>query len=539
MDDLIDEAGPVETRNVQGRVDRRQVLRYLGASGLALVSASAASACGTPTRPPSTSRPRSPTESPPWSDLAKELSGRLVLPGAPDYAVSAQLYNTRFDHLRPAAVAFCRNPTDVQRAIAFARRRDAPISVRSGRHSYGGYSVGTGLVIDVSPMAQVAVSATTARVGAGTRLVDMYASLASHGRTVPGGSCPTVGIAGLALGGGIGVLGRQLGLTCDNLESLQVVSADSRVLTVDASRNPDLFWASRGGGGGNYGVVTSFEFNHHPLPELTLFTLEWPWAAAGDVLGAWQSWIEGAPNPLWSNCQLLAEASAGTHVRVTGVYCGAAAELEGDVDRLVGQVGAPSYRFVGPEDFMTAMLIEAGCQGDSVAQCHLHSQVPTGVLQRSAFAAKSLFVDAPLPDKANLAVVEAVSQFAAQAPGLGGAVVFDSYGGAIAALAPAATAFVHRQALASIEMSATWSAPAPANGPLQASSWLAGLADELAPHASGAYVNYIDPTLSNWATAYYGTNLARLEQVKRRFDPDEVFRFAQSIPLSTPRRAST
>jgi FAD/FMN-containing dehydrogenase len=521
---------------MQERFDRRRLLGYLGATGLALVSASAVSACGTTTRPTSTSHPEATTGSPPWGELAKKLSGRLVLPSDPDYLVSAQLYNERFDHLRPAAVAFCQSSIDVQHAVEFARRHEVPMSVRSGGHSYGGYSSGPGLVIDVSPMALVTVGPTTARVGAGTRLIDMYARLASLGRTVPGGSCPTVGIAGLALGGGIGVLGRQLGLTCDSLESLEMVSADSRLISADASDNPDLYWASRGGGGGNFGVVTSFEFNHHPLPELAVFTLEWPWAAAGDVLGTWQSWMQGAPDPLWSNCQLLAEASVGTHVRVTGVYCGAATALATELDRLIGPLGTPSYRFVGPEDFMTAMLIEAGCAGDTVGQCHLPSENPAGVLERSAFATKSLFVDAPLPEQATVAVVEAISRFNAQAPGLGGAVIFDSYGGAIAEIAPAATAFVHRRALASIEMSVSWSGRSHPAEPPQAAGWLAQVAGDLGLYASGAYLNYIDPTLSDWAVAYYGTNLTRLQQVKRQVDPDDVFRFAQSIPLSTPQR---
>lgn len=512
------------------RFDRRQLLRYLASSGAAMAAGPVVAGCAR-AGPSTGSRPRVERGSPPWAQLASAMSGRLVLPADPGYLASAQLYNERFDTARPAAVAYCQSASDVQRAVEFSRGHDVPLSVRSGGHSYGGYSVGTGLVIDVTPMAGVAVDGTGARIGAGARLVDVYANLASSGRAIPAGSCPTVGIAGLALGGGIGVLGRKFGLTCDTISSLEIVSADSRVLTASATDNPDLFWASRGGGGGNFGVVTSFQMDTVAVPELSLFTLEWPWAAATEVLAGWQTWMQAAPNELWSNCQLLSKGAAGTQVKVTGVYCGDAASLSGRLAPLVSEVGAPSYRFVGPEPFMRAMLIEAGCEGRSVAQCHLPSQDPAGVLERSAFSTKSLFIDEPLPSSASVAVVEAVSRFNEQAPGFGGAAVFDSYGGAIAEVPESATAFVHRNALADIEMNVSWSGPPSSPVPGPALTWLGQLADTLGPHSSGAYVNYIDPTLADWETAYYGSNLPRLQRVKRAADPDDVFRFAQSIPV--------
>ena len=150
----------------------------------------------------------------------------------------------------------------MQRSIAFVRAHDLPIAARSGGHSYAGYSTGTGLVCDVTAMHRVTVNgaAGTATVGAGARLIDLYAALAPHGVCVPGGSCPTVGIAGLTLGGGQGVVGRRFGLTCDVLTSLQVVTAAGDLLTCDANEHADLYWACRGGGGGNFGVATSFTF---------------------------------------------------------------------------------------------------------------------------------------------------------------------------------------------------------------------------------------------------------------------------------------
>ncbi|MDE3085263.1 MAG: FAD-binding oxidoreductase [Acidobacteriota bacterium] len=513
------------------RLDRRRFLRYGGAAGAAVVLGPLASACGGPGRsPPSTSTSVPPGADPPWSSLAGSMSGRLVLPGDSAYGVAAQLYNERFDDARPAAIAFCADPVDVQRTLSFARTWGVPLAVRSGGHSYGGYSVGPGVVVGVTAMASVEVTGPAARVGAGTRLVDLYSTLASTGLTVPGGSCPTVGIAGLALGGGIGVLGRKFGLTADNLRSLQMVTPDSRLVTCSPTAHEDLFWASRGGGGGNFGVVTSFEFSVHPVPDVALFTLEWPWAAAPDVLGAWQLWIGQAPTELWSNCQLLSQGAAGPLVKVTGVFCGDAGALDAALAPLVRTAGSPSYRFAGPEAFPKAMLVEAGCEGLTVEQCRLPAQGPAGALERSRFAAKSLVVDEPLPSPAAAAVLAAVEGFQAQAPGLGGAVVFDACGGAIAEVPSAATAFVHRRALAIVQMAVSWSAPAPGPTPAGTAGWLAQLGADLAPHATGAYQNYVDPTLDDWATAYYGANLPRLRRIKRAVDPDDVFRFAQSIP---------
>jgi FAD/FMN-containing dehydrogenase len=370
-------------------------------------------------------------------------------------------------------------------------------------------------------------------VGAGTRLVDLYAATAAAGLLVPGGSCPTVGIAGLALGGGVGVVGRAYGLTADNIHSLDIVTADGTARRVDAGSNADLYWACRGGGGGNFGIVTSFTFSAHPIPPLALFTLHWPWAAAADVLGAWQAFNATAPDEVWSNCQLLSAGTSGPEVKVTGVFVGSAADASAALAPLLSEVGAaPSSQFVGPEPYLRAMLIEAGCEDDTVAQCHLPSQNPVGVLQRSAFEAKSAYIRVALPDTGVAGVVEAVSTLSSELPAVGGGFVFDAYGGAINRIAAADTAFVHRDMLAAIEYSFSYGSGAPSATIQAGQSWLTSAQTTLAPYAAGAYQNYIDPTQPDWLTAYYGSNLPRLVRVKARYDPDDVFHFAQSIPTS-------
>jgi len=466
------------------------------------------------------------------------MTGGLVLPADPSYGIGKQLYNEKFDDIDPAAIAYCESVADVQRCIAFARDHDVGLTTRAGGHSYGGYSSCPGLVIDVTRMndVTVALGSTTAIIGAGSRLIDIYNSLGNEGVLLPGGSCPTVGIAGLALGGGIGVFGRLFGLTCDNIVSFDVVTADSRLLTADAQQNEDLFWASRGGGGGNFGVTTSFTFKVHPIPPITLFTLIWPWAAATQVLGSWLSWSPESPDAMWSNCQLLSGGPSGLELRVTGVYAGTTAACTAALEPLLRATGpAPSSEFVGPEQYLNAMLIEAGCEGSTVAQCHLPSQSPSGTLTRSAFNAKSAYLSAALPSAGIEAVVEAVIDLSQSLPSVGGGVVFDAYGGAIARTGAADTAFVHRDAISAIEYSFNWAPGVPQSVITQGDLWLAKLQQSLAPYSAGSYVNYIDPTLANWQQAYYGANLPRLASVKKSVDPDDTFHFAQSIPVSLDR----
>ncbi|HWF35431.1 MAG TPA: FAD-binding oxidoreductase [Solirubrobacteraceae bacterium] len=520
-------------------VDRRRFLRD-GAVAVAALTVPALAGCGGSSKVApkgvAASGDTEVTESaPPWRTLARSLSGRLVLPSDRAYAGARKLYDPRFDSIRPAAIAYCASAADVQRSVDFARIHGVRPIPRGGGHSYGGYSTGHGLVIDVTKLNTVKVRGATATVAAGTRLVDLYDHLGRAGVLIPGGSCPTVGISGLALGGGIGVLARKYGLTCDAIRKLEIVTADGRKLTCDGGNHEDLYWASRGGGGGNFGVVTSFTFSAHPIPaQLTLFTVDWPWAAAGHALGGWISWLHGAPDELWSNFQLLSAGSSGLIARSSGVFVGGRAALAAQVNRLVAAAGAaPSSTFVGgPDPYLHVMLVEAGCDGKSVAQCHLRTQNPAGVLERSAYAAKSAYVGKPLPSAGLAAAVNAVAHLHAEHPGIGGGLAFDAYGGAVNRVPAGATAFVHRNTICAIQATVTWGS-APSGRALAAGEqWLSSAANALAPFTTGgAYQNYIDPRLAGWQHAYYGSNLGRLTRIKRAHDPDNIFRFAQSIPL--------
>ena len=522
--------------------DRRDVLRLLGvatvATGLGACSGSSDDGSGpasstdstTKARPSTTTGPKATTTSstqpaPPseadWTALGEAVRGGVTRPPDRAYEADRVLFNPLFDGIRPQGIAHCATAAEVAASLAFARRHGLPFTARSGGHSFGGYSTSQGLVIDLEPANQVQVQGDgTATIGAGARLGDVYARLADRGVMIPAGSCPSVGIAGLTLGGGVGVVARKYGLTIDNLWAVEIVVADGRTLTCDANREPDLFWALRGGGGGNFGIVTSFTFATHPAPTLALGSIHWPWSAAGAVLSAWLDWAPSAPDELWSNALLLAgdDKRAGVEptVRVGAAFVGPAAALRDLLDGLVAAVGtAPSSRSGRTAGYLDAMTYEGG-----------------GSDAREASVARSEYLVARLPPAGIQTVVDAVARRQADPQLAGGGAAFDAYGGAINRVAPGATAFVHRDPLCGVLFNGTFADDAAPVVVEANRSWVDELGSAMKPYVNGqAYQNYIDPRRTDWADAYYGRNLDRLRAVKGRYDPDDVFHFAQSIPL--------
>ncbi len=477
-----------------------------------------------PSGPPSTPGPRD------LASLKKALGDKLILPDDSTYPTASQLFDPRFDSIHPAAIAKCTSPDDVATCLQFAKSSGTKFAVRSGGHSYAGYSTSSGLVIDVGPMNTVTPDTTTgtARVGAGARLADVYAKLAAQNVSIPAGSCPTVGITGLALGGGIGVVGRKYGMTCDRLTAIELVTADGKPIRCDENTEADLFWAQRGGGGGNFGVVTALEFATHRTQPLAYFLLRWDWAHAADVLAGWQSWLPTTPDELWSSLHVDGAASSTTtpKVYVTGVYVGALANLQKLIDELGSAAKAPmSSRFANQADYLRTMMIEGGCADLTLAQCRPKSE--GGTLQRGEQLARSDYIANALTSSGIGVVLDGIE--ARQKSGLaGGSVLFDAYGGAINRVKPTDTAFAHRDQLACLQYVAPIFDPATTQAN---QSWLDGLYANMRGLVSGqCYQNYIDPGLADWQHAYYGVNLDRLIDVKTTYDPDDLFRFAQSIP---------
>jgi len=477
-----------------------------------------------------------------WAALARELpSGALVRPGDSRYPAAGHLFQPQFDGVHPAGIAYLRSAHDAATCIAFAWRFHLPLAVRSGGHSYAGWSGTTGMVMDVSALSAVHLSPgrTSATVGAGARLIDVYSGMAAHGVTIPAGSCPTVGVAGLTLGGGVGVTGRAYGLTCDSLTSAQVVTADGRIRTVDAAHDSALFWALRGGGGGNFGVVTSFSFRTHPASACSYAFLSWPWSRAGHVISAWQRWAPSAPDDLWANLHLSAGSDGALSVGIgANLIGGSTTTLENHLDRLVSAVGAqPSSTTVRHRSYLETMQVMGGVFGWSEAQAHLHGtlpgQNPAGRVARQSYAARSDVYTRAIDAHGIGLLVDGVARYARTAPAGGSAAVaFDALGGAINRVRPDATAFVHRNGLFIAQYIANYPGSGVPSGTAVSRSraWLNGVWTSMRPYASGqAYQNYIDPQLTNWRTAYYGANATRLEAVKRAYDPARVFTFPQAI----------
>ncbi|GGT10989.1 FAD-binding oxidoreductase [Streptomyces griseoviridis] len=459
-----------------------------------------------------------------WAALARSLDGLLIRPGDSDWRSAARLYNTRFDTLRPAAVAYVAHTDDIRTALAYARAHGVRPAIRGGGHSYAGWSSGDGrLIIDVSRLDTVRASGDEAVIGAGARLIDVYRTLATRGVTVPAGSCPTVGITGLTLGGGHGVVSRAYGLTCDSLTGATLITAGGEQLTADAGRHQDLFWALRGAGNGTFGVVTELRFRTHPAPRGVTAYLTWPWPKAADVLAAWQEWGPGQPDEIWSSLHLDGAAGATPTVTVSAFSLGTYGDLQNAVDRLADRAGASASGVsLNRHTYREAMDAYAGCASyTDDARCRLPGTLPgrspEGALERETYAARSDFYDRALPAaglRALLSRLEAVR-------GGTGSVAFTALGGAVNRVGPDATAFVHRRSRMLAQYLAAW--PAGESGGA-ARSWLTGTHRAMRPYASGAaYQNYADPDLTDWRTAYYGDAAPRLAGIKRRYDPDRLF----------------
>ncbi len=459
-----------------------------------------------------------------WKPLANGMQGQLILPGSANYAQSKLVFNARFNGATPAAIARCNSPVDVSAALAFAIKNSVVITPRCGGHSFAGYSTGSGLVIDVGPMNSVQLNSNgtnTATIGAGAKLADVYSQLIPQGVCIPSGTCLSVGISGVTMGGGIGVLDRQYGLTCDNLLAAQIVTADGKVLQVDAEHEPDLFWALRGGGGGNFGIATSFTFKTHTTQDLTTFNASFRYEDAIKVFQAWQAWPLSLPDSIWAQLNFsFFNPTAAPSVSIFGCCIGSQTDLAPHWANLLAAIGVSplSTQITSSSYFDVAMGF---CSGRSVSQCHFVGQTPDATIQPYSFASSSDFFDAAVPVAGIQAMLDGINS--ARSTGIAGQVLLDLMGGALARVAPDATAFVHRAALFSAEY---FMDAAAGSNPV----WSNGMRQRMQNWSSGrAYVNYLDPLIQDSKSAYYGTNYARLALVKAKYDPGRLFNLPQGV----------
>jgi FAD/FMN-containing dehydrogenase len=382
-------------------------------------------------------------------------------------------------------------------------------------------------------MSTVSVDGGVATVGAGARLGGVYNALDQHGLAVPAGTCPPVGIAGLALGGGLGILGRSHGVTSDHLVRAQIVLADGRIVECDENHHDDLFWALRGAGAGNFGVVTALGLRTVPAPAATNIHATWRHTQASAVIEAWQEWAPHAPDELAASLKLTAtgnvdeDASVDLYAALLGSESDAAELL----DELVARAGTePLSASHTSMSFPETRRFWAQLGATESPEQAPPSDVTADVAEPVHLFVKSEFVRAPLPRDAIAALVATFARD--RVPGESRELDFMPWGGAYNRVRPDATAFVHRAELFQLKHAAIVDPPATGGAAAAAHRWVLASWTSVHPWGSGrVFQNFADPDLESWADAYYGSNYDRLVRVKARYDPGNAFRFHQSLPV--------
>lgn len=436
------------------------------------------------------------------AEFGKSLDGELFTPGSPGYDAIRRPVNVAYGDVRPRLVVLCRSVSDVVDAVAYAAATGNRIAPRGGGHCFAGRSSTDGIVLDMSGLDGISLAAGgVATIGAGARLREVYAALHAHGRTLAAGCGPTVGIAGLTLGGGIGLLGRKHGLTCDRLVGAQVVLANGSVVDCDHDHEPDLFWGLRGAGGGQFGVVTSLRFDTVPEPMTVRIEAHWSDIALEQLVAAWQAWAPDAPDELVANLTLVSEPGAPAHATLFGASTldeGSTREL---LQELIAGAGAAP-----------AIELRSGLPYHDLKTT---SADPRDVPRR-ALRIRSEFFSQPM---ARATLASLLTQLGDPVTGGRRELTFTAMGGAYNRVAEAATAFAHRSERFLLEHIAE------ATDPWVDGSWATAHAD-----GSGrVYPNFPDPALDDWAAAYHAGNHPRLRAVKSAYDPHRSFDFPQAI----------
>ncbi len=436
-----------------------------------------------------------------------DLRGEMLLAGDDGYDAARKIWNAMIDK-RPALIARCAGVADVIAAVNFARVNDLLVSVRAGGHGVAGKSMcDGGLTIDLSPMKGIRVDPVrrTARAEGGVTWGELDRETQAFGLATNGGIVSTTGIAGFTLGGGIGYLNRKYGLTCDNLLSADVVTADGQLLMASASENDDLFWALRGGGG-NFGVVTSFEYRLHPVGPIVLGGIAtYPFEKAREVLSFYREFAGRAPDEVRADA-ISRLTPSGRILDVYVCYCGSIQEGE-RVLRPLREFGPPIVDTVAPVPYMTV-------------QTMLEATQPPGPLHRYF---KSSFLK-ELSD----AAIRTLVDFLAADPAHSSTVPIEHLGGAVSRVGERDTAFSHRSAPYSFLIVNQWKDPAESEKNIELARQLWKVMEPFLEE--GVYVNYLsEDEGDDRVKAAYGPNYERLVAVKNKYDPTNFFRLNQNI----------
>jgi FAD binding domain/Berberine and berberine like len=431
--------------------------------------------------------------------------GEIILPDSPGYDGARKIWNASIDK-RPALIARCSGTADVAAAVRFGQENDLLTAIRGGGHNVAGRALcDGGIVIDLSRMKGIRVDAKnrTARVQGGCTLGDVDHETHLFGLAVPAGVVSKTGIAGLTLGGGVGWLVRKYGLTCDNVLSFDVVTAGGKFLVASASENEDLFWALRGGGG-NFGVVTSFEYRSHPVSTVLGGLLLHPRNQAAAVLRFYRDFIKSAPEELTVYVGLLHTAEGIPAVAMIACYCGDLHEGE-RVLKPLRTFGSPLLDAIQSLPFPQMQSLLDGAFPDGNQN-----------YWKSAFARE-------LNDE----LIDVLVDHANHAASPLTAIVIEYYGGAASRVGTSDTAFAHREAQYDIGVCAQWVDPKESPRHID---WTRRVAEAIRPFSSGAYLlNFLGDEADEIVRAAFGPNYARLAEVKKKYDPANFFRVNPNI----------
>lgn len=492
-------------------ISRRDLLRTTAAVGASAVVLPGIIAGGTPAIADGDWDSSHGVKSPP-----AQLTGRIVRPGDPDYPTASLGWDELFVHY-PLVIVFAQNTQDVVNALTWSRQHNVALRVRSGRHSLEGWSnVDNGIVIDVSELKSTEINTATniATVGAGLNQLEAVTTLAQYDLAVTTGTEGSVGLSGATLGGGFGFLTRHLGMACDSLIGAEIVVASgadgAKAIEVDLGHHPDLLWALRGAGNGNFGIVTSLTYRATPLR--TVAYLQATWDGLSDLHSIFDTWQRTAP---------FADRRLGTQVEIHkpqillfGVLAdGSAAEIR----RLL----APVLSIGNPE-----VTVQIGGWGDIYAGF----QIPIED-EPADWKFFSQFTVKPFPREA----IDVIRAFMEDAPTDESNFFTQAFGtGAQTNEPPGGSAFPHRDALFYSEPGAGWGTRGEPNcdDPLTpiAQTWIAEFSQALRPYVHGAYVNVPNIGMQEWETAYWAENVDRLRRIKAKYDPRNIFQYEQSIP---------
>jgi FAD/FMN-containing dehydrogenase len=415
------------------------------------------------------------------------------------FATAKQVFNTNYNDSTPAAIVTPTSPADVQKAMAFAASNNLKVAPRSGGHSYVGASTANGtMVLDLRQLpGEINYDAASGQVTVtpATSLYAMHQVLAGAGRGIPTGTCPSVGAAGHALGGGLGANSRHAGLLCDQLTSASVVLPGGRAVTASAANNPDLFWALRGGGGGNFGVTTSLTFATFPTKDLDVVNLNFPPQAFAQVLVGWANWLRTADRNSWALADSTTDAT-GTHCRIMATCpAGSGNSVASAITNAVG-------------------IQPTGTDNHTFNYLDLVRYLAVGNLNPSPLGyVGGSDVFSTLTPAAAQGIASAVDAFPRGAGRM--LAIMHALDGALASVAPGATAFPWRRQSALVQWYVETS-----GSPSAATSWLNTAHQAVRPYSVGGYVNYLEANQP--ASRYFGPNLAQLTAVRQKYDPARV-----------------